>query len=93
MPGVGYTDKDSIQQIKSPDVVFTAAAARICSRQFRPSTETMASVDFHHIEPHSDPLEKVHTLQRSFSSLWVNAGLSSGFIVLIYGVMKRMSTQ
>lgn len=84
MPGVGSTDKDSIQQIQSPDGVFAAVAARICSRQFRPSKETMASVDFAHIEPHLDPLENVHALQPSFSGLWVNAGLSPGFIFLIY---------
>lgn len=30
---------------------FTAVTARICSRQFRPSKETMTTADFHHVGP------------------------------------------
>lgn len=61
MPGVGYTDKESIQQIKSPDVVFAAVTARICSRQFRPSKDTMPTVGCQHIGPYLDSLENIHT--------------------------------
>lgn len=62
MPGVGYNDKDSIQQIESPDVIFAAVTARICSRQFGPSKEAMPTVGCQHIGPHLGSLENVRVL-------------------------------
>lgn len=39
---IDWTDKDSIKHTKSPDIIFTAVAAWISSRQFRLSSETEA---------------------------------------------------
>lgn len=94
MPGVGDTDKDSIQQIKSPDVVFTAVTARICSRQFRPSKETMTTEDFHHVGATFESFGKHPHTVASFPDVSGSMRASRLALYAQYtSVMKRMSTQ